>query len=101
MTRAILANRRTNETFDLNFRQRPYIVSYSRYDDGSPAEVFVDCVKASSDAADDARDIAVLLSLAFQYGIPTETIRAALTRLEDGSPAGLGSRVMDELTGVA
>jgi hypothetical protein len=101
MTRAILPNRRSSETFDLEFRHRPYIVGHARYDDGSLAEVFIDCVKASSDAADDARDIAVLISIAVQHGVPAETIRTALTRLEDGSPAGLGGRVMDELMGVA
>lgn len=101
MKRAVLPTRRTSETFNLAFRRRPYIVGFNRYHDGRLAEVFIDCVKASSDAADDARDIAVLISIAVQHGVPEETIRTALTRLEDGSPAGLGGQVMDELKGVA
>jgi len=59
------------------------------------AEIFIDAAKASNDLADAARDAAVVLSIALQYGTPAEAIRAAVTREADGSPAGIVGAVLD------
>lgn len=100
-TRRTLPNRRAHELIDMEFRGRTYVVGVGRSDDGSLAEVFVDAKKQSTDAADDARDAALVLSLALQFGCPPETIRRAATRDASGAPAGIVGAVLDVLEGGA
>lgn len=95
--RQTLPNARSHELRDLTFRGRRYVVGVGRFEDGSLAEVFIDPEKHSTDAADDARDSALALSLALQHGCPAETIRRAATRDAAGSPAGLIGAVLDML----
>jgi hypothetical protein len=100
MTREKLQNRRSSRAFVMTFKGRRYTVSFSLFDDGRVAEVFIDPEKVSNDLADNARDIAVLISIGCQHGAPISTMRDTLTRLADGSPSGLASAVLDELDGV-
>ena len=79
------------------FRGQNYHLSYSRFDDGGLAEIFITAAKTSTDAADDARDAALCLSIGLQYGVPVETIRKAVTRSSDGVPAGVIGAVLDML----
>jgi len=95
--RRALPNRREHEVHDLEFRGRAYVVGFGRFEDGSLAEVFIDARKQSTDAADDARDGALVLSLALQHGTPAETIRHAVTRSVSGVPAGIIGAVLDLL----
>ena len=44
-----------------------------------------------------ARDAAILVSIALQYGAALETIRAALTKDHDGSPATAIGAALDKL----
>jgi hypothetical protein len=44
-----------------------------------------------------ARDGAVLLSLALQYGAELENIRSAITRDEQGAPSSVVGAVIDRL----
>lgn len=93
-----LPNRRQCDTFEIEFRGRPFSISVGHFiDDDRPAEVFIHAHKVASDASDDARDIAVLLSIAIQHGVPLETMRDAVCRFDDGSPAGLAGAVLDWL----
>lgn len=64
----------------------------SHFKDGRPAEIFIDTAKAASEAADDARDIAILISLALQHGAPVDTIRHAVG-------LGLAAAALDALEG--
>jgi hypothetical protein len=96
--RHALRNRREHELLDLEFRGRAYVVGVGRFDDGRLAEVFIDACKQSTDAADDARDGALVLSLALQHGTPVDTIRRAVTRSAAGAPAGVIGAVVDLLT---
>ncbi len=89
--------RRAAELFDLSFKGGRYTIGASRFPDGSLAEIFVHPAKASCDLADAARDAAVTLSLALQFGAPAAAIRAAVTRESDGSPAGIVGAVLDLL----
>ena len=68
MTRLRLPNRRPGETIGFEFRGAAYTATFSRFPDGRLAELFIDAAKPSNDAADDARDAAVCLSLALQFG---------------------------------
>jgi hypothetical protein len=89
MTRIRLPNRRPGETIGFEFRGAAYTATFSRFPDGRLAELFIDAAKPSNDAADDARDAAVAMSIALQHGTPLEAIRAALTRDGVGRPAGI------------
>jgi hypothetical protein len=92
-----LPNRRAAELYDLTFKGGGYTIGVSRFPDGNLAEVFIHSAKTSSNLADIARDAAVTLSLALQYGTPADAIRAAMTRESDGSPAGIVGAVLDLL----
>ncbi|WP_331326476.1 hypothetical protein [Methylobacterium fujisawaense] len=103
MSRAQLTNRRSHEAFDFVFSRGPnrpgytYTCGYGVDVDGRISEIFLDSHKLASDLTDDARDMAVLLSIALQHGVPLAQIRHAVTRIEDGEPVGLAGRVLDEL----
>lgn len=98
MTRIRLPNRRAHEAIRFSFRDRAYTAGVGRFPDGSMAEIFIDAEKQSTDAADDARDAAVALSIAAQHGTPLEAIRAAVTRESDGRPSGIVGAVLDLLS---
>jgi fructose-specific phosphotransferase system IIC component len=97
--RELLPNRRRSETIAFRFRGAPYTVTLSRFNDSRLAEIFVDNGKCSTHLASDARDAAVALSIAMQYGVPPEAIRAAVTRDADGSASGIIGAVLDTLLG--
>ncbi len=97
MTRVRLSNRRAGETIGFEFRGADYAATFSRFPDGRLAELFIDAAKPSNDAADDARDAAVCLSLALQFGTPETAIRAALTRDGAGHPAGVLGAALDAI----
>lgn len=62
--RRVLPNRRPHELRDMTFRGRSYTVGVARFQDGVIAEIFTDAHRQSTDAADDARDIALCISIA-------------------------------------
>jgi hypothetical protein len=97
-----LPNRRASETLAFEFRGAPYTLTLSRFEDGQLGEVFIDCQAKGGTPLDcDAKDCAVLLSLALQYGAPVEAIRAALTRESNGRPVGVAGAVLDLIDGGA
>jgi len=99
MTRESLPNRREHEVVELEHRGIAYTFGVGRYDDGRPAEAFIDCTKSGADAQIVARDGAVLLSLLLQHRCPLEVIQNALSREEDGSPQGPIGLLVDDLAG--
>jgi hypothetical protein len=86
MTRQRLRNRRHTETFTLELGGLHYVASFSRFDDGRVAEVFLSNGKAGSHADACARDSAVICSIALQYGVPVNVIARALMRDSRGQP---------------
>jgi hypothetical protein len=62
-----------------------------------PAEVFISGTKAGSSVEAVARDGAVLLSIALQYGVPLDVLRGAITREQDGAPTTIIGTVIDGL----
>jgi hypothetical protein len=94
-----LRNRRHHDVRAFKFRGVDYTVGYSRFADGALAEIFLDNHKTTSDMASDARDAAVGLSIALQYGVPPEAIRDAVTRDSDGEASGIIGCVLDLLLG--
>lgn len=99
--RAPLPNRR--QSFTVPFRHGPvkYFGTWSCFGDqrrpdlARPAEVFLQGGKNGSDVQALARDAAVAVSLALQFGAPLKTLREAMTRNDDGLPAGPMGRLLD------
>jgi ribonucleoside-diphosphate reductase alpha chain len=75
-----LPNRRQSETFSFEHAGLKYIATASWFADGRLGEVFITNGKADSQADANARDAAILASIALQYGAGIETIRKALQR---------------------
>ncbi|GAB4071731.1 hypothetical protein KHC28_00310 [Ancylobacter sonchi] len=95
MTREILPARRRSETFDLMVGNIRYTATFGLYDDGRPGELFIDGLKAGSDAQVNARDAAVLMSIALQYGAPVDVLRHAISRTPNGAPQGPVGMLLD------
>jgi hypothetical protein len=69
-----------------------YTATFSRFDDGRIAEIFLSNHKTGSHADTAARDSAVVASLAFGYGAPLDVVRKALLRDPRGvAPGPLGA----------
>ena len=109
-TRRALPPRRYTETFKLAFWGQTWHVNVGHYEDRdaarraeaesqplTPGEVFIAGGKAGTQTESTARDGAILLSLAMQYGAPLDVIRHALTREEDGKPSSLIGAVVDRM----
>lgn len=88
MMRQSLPDRRPSETLEFEHEGHRYrgSVSYDRR--GRPLEVFLTTGKPGTGVETVSRDAAVAVSLALQHGTPLETLRKAITRLDDGRPAG-------------
>jgi len=98
MTRRILPQRRFAETFAVTFGPNRFMLSIGFYEtDGSPAEIFITGTKAGSDLEALARDGAVLLSLALQYGVSAQTIAHAITHDSNNGPASIIGMMADQL----
>lgn len=91
-TRRALPSRRASESFTIDCMRQQYTVTISHFEDGSLAEIFLAAAKAGSDADANARDSAVVCSIALQFGVPLDVIRPSLTRDVQGfasSPLGV------------
>jgi hypothetical protein len=82
-----LSNRRRNVSFELECAGLRYTATISQFSDGQLAEIFLANHKAGSQAGANARDSAVVCSLALQFGVPLDVIRRALLRNSDGTAA--------------
>src|SRR3954468_23720581 len=67
----------------------------SFFPDGGLAEIFLRSGKVGSSVETSSHDAAVVCSLALQHGVPLNTIRHALQKLQDGSAAGPLGRALD------
>jgi hypothetical protein len=95
--RRSLPQRRASENFHLRFWNQDFTVTVGRYPDGTLGEVFIDGGKSGQDVQSTARDAAVLLSLALQFGAPVETIRHAVTRSGNGEASSMMGAIVDKL----
>jgi hypothetical protein len=98
MNRKLLPQRRHAETFNLNFNNLRHTVTIGRYPDGSIGEVFIDFEKSGMPMGAIARDGAIMLSLALQYGATLENMRSAVTRDDEGAPTSIMGAVVDKLS---
>jgi hypothetical protein len=83
-----LPNRRLAEAFSLEVAGLRYICTVGRFDDGRVAELFFSNGKGGSDSDSNARDAAIVASIALQFGADVGTIRKALCRDGEGQASG-------------
>ena len=89
--RARLPNRRASQTLELELHGLKFTASFSFFPGGRLAEVFLQNHKPGSQSDINARDAAVVTSIALQHGVPLDVIRRALLRDSHGvanSPLG-------------
>jgi ribonucleoside-diphosphate reductase alpha chain len=82
-----LANRRASTVFAFESHGQRYTASFSRFSDGRVAELFLQNSKPGSQSDANARDAAVMASLALQFGAPIEVLRGAVLRDSEGRPS--------------
>lgn len=86
--RCALPQRRPHETFQFEHWGSHYTVGIGYYNDGRPGEVFINTGKVGTQSETLARDSAVILSVALQFGVPIDAMLHAITRDADGKPSG-------------
>jgi hypothetical protein len=96
-----LPNRRQCESFEFSHVGLAFTLCAGSYPDGRIAEIFLSSHKPGSPIEAIARDAAVTVSIALQFGADLETIRAALTRDHDGGPATAIGAALDKLAEAA
>jgi hypothetical protein len=96
-TRKRLHNRRQYELIYSPFRGCHYILTLSRFPTGDVAEIFVCPGRPGSDAAADANDAAIVISLSVQHGMPLEALRRSISRIEGNEAASTAGAVPDIL----
>jgi hypothetical protein len=99
--RRVLSQRRASETFDLDFGglARAHTITIGFYDDGTIGEVFINGGKSGEQVEAIARDAAVILSLALQFGADLANIKSAITRDAQGDAQTIIGVVVDRLCG--
>ena len=93
-----LPNRRLGETFSFECAGLSYTSTAGRFRDGRIAEVFLINHKSNSAADTNARDSAIVCSIALQHGADLETIRKALCRDGQGRASGPLGAALDRLS---
>jgi hypothetical protein len=92
-----LPNRRQCESVEFRHAGFDFTLAAGFYADGRIAEIFLSSHKPGSPIEAIARDAAVTVSIALQFGADIETIRAALTKDHDGWLATLLGAALDSL----
>ena len=94
-----LPDRRASETFNFDCGPHRYTATVA-YFPGTDrlAEIFISNGRAGSDVDAAAKDSAVVASIAFQHGVPVETVRKALLRDPRGVASSPLGRALDMLS---
>jgi hypothetical protein len=92
-----LRNRRRSEVFELELHGLRYTATFSRFDDGRVAEIFLQNHKPASQSDANARDSAIAASLALQFGCLLETLRRALLRDSQGNASTPLGKALDRI----
>ena len=91
LRRRRLLDRRASESFNFESSGMAYTATFSRFSDGTIAEIFISNHKTGSHSDTAAKDSAIVASIAMQFGADLETLRKALLRDAQGrasSPLG-------------
>jgi hypothetical protein len=90
-----LPDRRACESFTFELNGLRFTATVSRFADGRIGELFLNNHKFGNQSDTNARDAAILLSFALQYGADLETIRRALCRDSQGRALGPIAQALD------
>jgi hypothetical protein len=94
-----LPSRRMHELLDFAHGGFKFTAGLGRFTDGRLAEVFLNAAKVGTAVEAQARDAAVVVSLALQHGCQVDAIKHALARNADGSAASPIGALLDILGG--
>jgi hypothetical protein len=94
-----LPDRRLAESFEIEVAGLRYTCTVGKYPDGAVGEIFLNNHKSNSAADVNARDSAIVCSLAIQFGADIETIRKALCRDSAGRASGPLGAALDLIMG--
>jgi hypothetical protein len=89
--------RREHESFTFTHAGIRYTAGVCRFEDGRLGEIVLNGSKTGTDSDTSARDAAIVVSIALQSGVASNTIRHALTRNRDGSASGPLGVALDKL----
>jgi len=92
-----LPDRRRGESFEFYHGNLGFTATIGRYRDGRIGEVFLSAHKSGGALEAVARDAAIVVSIALQHGGDLGTIRRALTRDGNGTPATLIGAALDAI----
>jgi hypothetical protein len=92
-----LPDRRHAETFEIEVAGLKYVATVGRFPDGRIAELFLSNHKSNSAADTNARDSAIVFSIALQFGADPEIIRKALCRDSRGRASGPLAAALDRI----
>jgi hypothetical protein len=92
-----LPNRRRCESFEFRHAGMNFTLCAGFYRDGRIAEIFLSSNKPGTAIEATARDAAIVVSIALQFGADIETIRAALTKDHNGGSATVIGAALDKL----
>lgn len=95
MGRERLPDRRGGETIKFRCWNMSFHATLGHYPDGRLGEVFLSAGKLTLDADIIAKEAAIILSFALQYGASVEEIRSAMPRQSDGAAQGPMGTLMD------
>ena len=101
LLRLDLPNRRGGDNFEFLHKGHRYYAS-TRYASTTtlvPSEVFLNSAKIDSDHDMAARDAAIMVSVALQYGVPLAELAHALGRDPDGAASSPIGKLLDILLG--
>ena len=99
MTRERLPDRRQCESFSFELDGLRFTASIGRFSDGRVGELFLTNHKSGNQSDTNARDAAIILSFALQFGADIETIRRALCRNSQGRALGPVGAALDIIAG--
>jgi hypothetical protein len=94
-SRQRLDNRRRSENFTFELDGLRFTATVSRFSDGRIGEMFLNNHKAGNQSDTNARDAAIILSFALQYGADLNQIRKALCRDSQGRALGPVGAALD------
>lgn len=97
MTRERLPHRRASENFTFELSGLRFTATVSRDASGRVQELFLNNHKFGNQSDTNARDAAILLSFALQYGADIDAIRKALCRDSQGRALGPVAAALDLL----
>lgn len=84
--RRVLPARRRGQTVKFEMGTFKWHMTYTRFSDFAPAEVFLSTAKTGDMLRHMSSDAAITTSLCLQYGCPFDVLREALARDSGGEP---------------